>query len=340
MMLHVPRRVGILKPSALGDIAHALPVLNRVRIAWPEAHITWVVNRGFAGLLQNHPQLDAVLPFDRGTFRGSLFKSARYAWEFSNQLRRQHWDLVLDLQGLLRTGLMCGMSGSPLRIGFAAAREGSRHFLTHAIDIPNADRLHAVDRYLALLDAIGVPDTTVKFVLPVDPLEQAAAEQALAGYPRPWVALALGAKWLTKRWPVAQFIRTLQASRVGTVVLVGASEDAPLSEEFRTLYTSPTLDLTGKTSLPRLVAVLKIVDVMLANDTGPLHVAAALGTKCVAPYTCTTITKHGPYQQFSSSVETEVPCRGSYLKQCPNGLKCFEELSPSRIIPLLNASLG
>jgi heptosyltransferase I len=339
MLPHPPQRVAILKPSALGDIAHSLPFLDRARRSWPEAHITWVVNRGFAGLLENHPQLDAVLPFDRGTFRGSVWGSARYAWQFLNTLRRERFDLVVDLQGLLRTGLMCAGSGTPVRVGFAAAREGARHFLTHTVHIPDAESLHAVDRYLRLADFLGLPPSPVRFVLPVAAHEADDVARLLTPYPRPWVAVALGAKWRTKRWPVPHFAETLTAANAGTAVLVGGPEDASLAAEFQAIYPGPTLDMIGKTSLPKLVAVLKAVDVMFSNDTGPMHVAVALGTKCVGPYTCTKITKHGPYGQFERAAETRVPCAGSYVRDCPHGLRCFEELQPSRMIPLLQTAL-
>lgn len=338
-----PRRVAILKPSALGDIVHALPVLSALRAAWPAAHLAWVVNKSFEGLLAGHPELDATIPFDRAAFRGNPLRAARYAVAFTNRLRREHFDLVLDLQGLLRTGLMCAGSGCPVRVGFAAAREGSRHFYTHRVEVPDADRIHAVDRYRRVLDFLGIPPSPARFVVPVDPAEVAAVAELLEAFPRPWVAVAAGAKWLTKRWPVASFAALLNRAAAhfgGTAVLVGSPDDIALSLELAAQLRGPHLDLTGKTSLPRLVAVLKAADAMVANDTGPLHLAAALGTPCVAPYTCTLVARHGPYAQFDRAVATQVACAGSYLRVCPNGLKCFAELAPERLWEPLNAVLS
>ena len=338
-----PRRVAILKPSALGDIVHALPVLSALRGAWPHAHISWVVNKSFEPLLAGHPELNATIPFDRAAFRGNPLRAARYAVAFTNRLRREHFDLVIDLQGLLRTGLMCAGSGCPVRVGFAAAREGSRHFYTHRVEVPDADAIHAVDRYRRVLDFLGVAPSPARFVVPVDPAEVAAATQILEAFPRPWVAVAAGAKWLTKRWPVASFAALLNRASAqfgGTAVLVGSPDDIALSLELAARLRGPSLDLTGKTSLPRLVAVLKAADAMVANDTGPLHLAAALGTPCVAPYTCTLVARHGPYAQFPHAVATQVACAGSYLRVCPNGLKCFAELAPERLWEPLNAVLS
>ena len=338
-----PRRVAILKPSALGDIVHALPVLSALRAAWPDAHLAWVVNKSFEGLLTGHPELDATIPFDRAAFRGNPLRAASYAVAFTNRLRREHFDLVIDLQGLLRTGLMCAGSGCPVRVGFAAAREGSRHFYTHRVEVPDADRIHAVDRYRRVLDFLGIPPSPARFVVPVDPAEVAAVAELLEAFPRPWVAVAAGAKWLTKRWPVASFAALLNRAAAhfgGTAVLVGSPDDIALSLELAAQLRGPHLDLTGKTSLPRLVAVLKAADAMVANDTGPLHLAAALGTPCVAPYTCTLVARHGPYAQFDRAVATQVACAGSYLRVCPNGLKCFAELAPERLWEPLRAVLS
>jgi heptosyltransferase-1 len=338
-----PRRVAILKPSALGDIVHALPVLSSLRAAWPDAHISWVVNAGFAGLLTGHPDLSEVIPFDRGAFRGNPLRAAGYAATFLGQLRRRRFDLMVDLQGLLRTGLMCAGAGCPRRVGFAAAREGARHFYTERVVVPDADTIHAVDRYRRVLDHLGVPSSPVEFKLPVADSELAAAGGLLRDLPRPWVAVAAGAKWLTKRWPVESFAVLLNRAHAefgGTAVLLGAPEDNSLHAGLAAKLAGPTLDLTGRTSLPRLAAVLKLADAMLANDTGPLHLAAALGTPCVAPYTCTLVARHGPYGQQGNAVETRVSCGGSYLRQCPNGLVCFAELAPNRLWPPLAAALS
>lgn len=332
-----PRRICILKPSALGDIAHALPVATSLRERYPKAHIAWVANRGFAGLLTNQPHLDEVIPFDRGAFRGDPAAAMRYGLRFANLLRRKRFDLVLDLQGLARTGLMCAATGARERVGFADAREGSRHAYTRRVETPSG--MHAVDRYWLAAQAVGAGQGTPRFVLPVDPAEAATVRELFAPLPRPVVAVAAGAKWVTKRWPPAHFVALLNRLGRGSAVLVGASEDAALSAEVAAGLRMPAHDLTGKTPLPRLVAVLAAADVMLANDTGPLHVAAALGTPCVAPYLCTQTRRHGPYTSLGGGVETAVPCAGSYLKRCPHGFRCFADLTPDKLLPALLAAV-
>jgi ADP-heptose:LPS heptosyltransferase len=364
------RRIALVKPSALGDVVHALPVLTALRERFPAARITWVINSAYEPLVRYHPDLTDTLPFDRGVFRRGIWKAARHLASFAAELRRRQFDLVIDLQGLFRSGLMCLATGSPRRVGFADAREGSRYCYTHKVRAPGRDEVHAVDRNWAVAEWLGAGDGPKRFRVPVDAGEVQAARDELAGLPRPWVAVAAGAKWVTKRWPAGHFaelLRRTQARFGGTCLFVGTADDITLSlEVMRGLGTSgdptpnplprgwrglspapPSLggqgagglgscirDLTGRTTLPRLAALLSLCDVMVGNDTGPLHLAAALGRPCVAPYTCTRVALHGPYTSMAGGVETRVPCAGSYLKTCDKMI-CMPELTPDRLWPRL-----
>jgi heptosyltransferase I len=339
----MPDRIAIIKPSALGDVVHALPVLSALRARYPDSHITWVVNKAYEPLLVGHPHLDATLPFDRGMFKNGPLRATLYSHGFANRLRKQRFDLVVDLQGLLRTGLMCAATGAVRKVGFADAREGAVNFYTDLVDVPDAGSIHAVERYLRVAGYLGAESRPVRFVVPVRPEEQAAVEQDLAGLPRPWIAVAVGARWETKRWPPAAFaalLRRTQAAFGGTVLFVGTADDSTPAQTIAARLTGPSRDFTGKTCLARLVALLDDVDLMVANDTGPLHLAAALGRPCAAPYTCTKTARHGPYGDPRGGVETRVACGGSYFKLCPHGKICMTDLTPDRLWPAVVEGLA
>ncbi|MCS6865676.1 MAG: glycosyltransferase family 9 protein [Gemmataceae bacterium] len=333
-------RIAIIKPSALGDIIHALPVLTALRSRYPTARITWIVNRAYEPLLAGHPDLTDTLPFDRGaltSLRGALTTSVAFATE----LRRRRFDLVIDLQGLLRSGLMAWASGAPVRVGFRTAREGSRYFYTHKLDAPARTEAHAVERMWRVAEAFGVGHLPKVFRIPLPPDALASALQKLAGLPKPVIAVAVGAKWPTKRWPPAHFAAVLQHAHThfgAGCFFVGSCDDTPNTQAVLASLRGPALDFTGRTSLPQLAALLACADVMLANDTGPLHLAAALGKPCVAPYLCTRIAYHGPYTATARCIETTVPCAGSYLKTC-NTMICMPELTADRLWPLLAETL-
>ena len=335
-----PRRIALIKPSALGDIAHSLPVLTALRQRFGDAHIAWVVNRGYAPILEDHPDLNETVQFDRGAMRQGWLRGGWYFARFLKQLRSLQFDMVIDLQGLLRTGLMTRATGAAVRIGLASAREGSRLCYTHRVD-DRTGVTHAVDRYWRVIEALGDAPPRKTFHVPAQRDAQAWVRQQLQHLPRPWLTVGVGSRWLTKRWPPEHFaalVHRAQEHFGGTAIFVGTPEEADLARQAAARTTGPMSQLTGVTTLPQLVAVLAECDVMIANDTGPLHLAVALGRPVVAPYTCTLIERTGPYQQEDRAVATSIWCRGSYLKTCPR-MECMADLTPARLWPALERIL-
>lgn len=333
-------RIALLKPSALGDIMHSLPVLTALRHRYPTAHITWIVNRLYEPLLHGHPDLNDTLAFDRQALRGGMVAAVRCYTHFCRELRRRRFDLVIDLQGLLRSGLMALASGAPRRVGLACAREGARWFYTDLVPVPDFTEAHAVDRYWRVITALGGGGAK-EFRLAVASDAHQWALEVLSAYPRPWLAVGVGARWLTKRWPPGHFtalLRQAQQYGGGTAVFIGGGDEAELAQLAASGLPGPVLHLSGRTSLPQLAAVLRVADVVVANDTGPLHLAVALGRPVVAPYTCTQVCRTGPYGQADHAVETTVSCRGSLRKQCAR-LDCLAELTPARLWPILHGIL-
>jgi len=328
-----PRRVCLIKPSALGDVIHALPVLASLKQRWPEARLAWVVNRGLAGLIEGHPDLDEVLTFDRSRV-GIGPRGLRVFGGFLRELRRRRFDLAIDLQGLLRSGLMTWATGAPTRVGLASAREGATAAYTHRIA---TDRRHAVDRLLAVAGALGAETSEPRFELPPPASEvRDWAARTLAPLPRPWVLLNPGARWVTKRWPALSFaeVGRRAAERFGAgLAILGAAEDRPHAEAIRTALEPAgirPLDLTGRTTLPQLAALAGLADLVVSNDTGPLHLAVAAGAPVVAVFTCTDPSKTGPYGPNASVVRSGIWCAASCLKRCPR-MECMGELGPERV---------
>lgn len=328
------RRIALLKPSALGDIVHSLPVLHALRQRFPAAEITWVVARSFAPLLDGHPDLSETLVFDRRGGWRSLVVLAR-------ELYRRRFDLVVDLQGLLRTGLMAAVTRASRRIGLSTAREGAGWFYTDTVRVPDPQSIHAVDRYWLVAETLGVGHLPKVFHVPLDPAALQWADELLKQRSRPWLVVAPGSRWLTKRWPPEHFAELLTRVRTrvgGSALLVGAADEAALTRQVAVALPEDSLDLAGQTSLPQLAALLSRADVVLSNDSGPLHLAAALGRPVVAPYTCTSIRRHGPYGQ-SGAVATSVGCAASYRRRCGR-LDCMTELTPDRLWPVLDEVLA
>lgn len=326
-------RIAVIKPSALGDIIHSLPVLTALRRRYPHSHITWVVNRNYAPLLRGHRDLDEVLPFDRRASHRGWGRAVRSWLEFLGELRRRRFDLAIDLQGLFRTAVMMTATAAKRRVGLSTAREGATWTYTDVVPVADFNALHAVERCWRIAEEFGVGDLPKEFHIPIPDEARNWAEEATWGYPRPWLMLGPGARWMTKRWPSEHF--AVLAGRAweafgGTVFFVGGKEETPAATVVRRQLSGPSRDFTGRTTLPLLAALLERADAMLANDTGPLHLAAALGRPVVAPYTCTSVRLNGPYPTQSGGIETTVRCRGSYVKRCSR-LDCMAELTPDRL---------
>ena len=333
-------RIAIIKPSALGDVVHALPVLGALRRRFPSAHIAWIVNRAYQSLIEDHACLNETIPFDRSAMKAGWRTAAQSSLSFARRLRRMRFDLVIDLQGLARSAVMTLATGAARRVGLSTAREGARLAYTDVVTIQNPSNRHAIDHYWDVVEAFGAGSLAKEFNIPVRSDAKAWAQSQLADCPRPWMAFGVGARWLTKRWPPASFAELAnraQATFGGTVFFVGSPDEKPLAQEVASQLGGPRRDFVGTTTIQQLAALLEAADVMVANDTGPLHLAVALGRPTVAPYTCTQVRRHGPYGQ-SGGIETTVFCKGSYIRVCDR-LDCMSELRADRLWPALSGIL-
>ena len=334
-------RIALIKPSALGDIVHSLPVLTALRQRFPQAHITWIVNRVYQPLLEGHPHLDATLAFERKALHKGWWQGFKSVASFAHQLRKDDFDLVIDLQGLMRTGLMCVVTGARRRVGLSSAREGAPWAYSDVLEVADFEAVHAVDRYWLVAEALGVGDHPKEFRVPIQPYARDWAKRALQECPKPWLLVGVGSRWVTKRWLPRHFATLLNLAQEafgGTAIFVGASDEVDVAQETADLLKLTYRNFTGETTLPQLAALLEQADVMIANDTGPLHLAAALGRPVVAPYTCTKVRLNGPYGASAGAVESRIWCQGSYLKHCPR-LECMAELTPDRLWPVLQGVL-
>ncbi|MFN9201280.1 MAG: glycosyltransferase family 9 protein [Planctomycetaceae bacterium] len=343
------RRIVVIKPSALGDVVQSLPLARVLQTAWPGATVHWVINREFESLLSAQPRLAGTIPFQR---RGGFTRYLRLL----SDLRSHRFDLVLDLQGLLRTGVMTRVTGARLRLGLQTAREGSHLACTGLV--PGTERaVPAHARYWRVAEWLGLGDVPRDLELALSSQEHDWAQQQLQGLPRPVVAVHAGAAWVTKRWPPAQFAQALRGI-AGTAILVGSGGELPLAQGVADGLAGTgtrVLNLAGQTSLKQLAALLGGVDAVLSNDSGPMHLAAGLGTPVVGLFTCTSPVQSGPVplgpvplgpvpaQTPSATggdlahalVATTVECAASYRKECPfTGERrhaCFAALEVARV---------
>ena len=313
-------RIALVKLSSLGDVVHALPVAATVKRRLPDAHVTWVVERREALLLAGNPDVDVVVPIDTRSWRRrwrprGMAATVSAVSVLRRRLRDGKFDVALDLQGLAKSGLVTVATGAPLRIGFDRrwGREGRLNALfTNRRVTPPADARHVVEQYLALLGPLGLGEPVREFSLPVQAWAEGRIEQVLmaAGLkPRDrLVVINPGAGRPDKRWSPERFrelaTRLVDDLAANVVVVWGPSEQSAayaIAAAQRGVLLAPPTDLT------ELIAVLRRASVMVAADTGPLHLAAAVGTPCVGLFGPTSAVRNGPFG------------RGHRVLQAPDG---------------------
>ncbi len=311
--LPTPHRILLIKPSSLGDVTHALPVLHLLRRRYPGAKISWLVAPYCSGLLEGHPDLDEVIIFDRRRF-GTAWKNPSAGLDlirFKRDLRRRQFDWVIDLQGLFRSGWLAWQTRAPVRIGFANAREWAPLFYTHRIPIATMEQ-HAVDRYLKIAIAAGCDDGPVEFPFAFTETDRAAVADMTGD--QPFAVLLPGANWATKRWPVENFealVNPIHQQFALKSIVAGGPDTIDLANSIPS-----ALNLAGKTNLPQLVALLERSSLVIANDSGPMHIAAALNKPLVTIFGPTNPIRTGPYNRPDSVVRVDIPCSPCYSRKC------------------------
>ena len=272
-----PSRLLVVKLSSLGDVVHTLPLIEALRHGGgPELHLAWAVRKAFAPLVQGNPHLSAVHVLEE--------KSVGATLAFGKTLKAERFDTALDPQGLFVSGLLALLSGAPRRIGLDKNREGNKLFLTDA-RIASTHRAHQVEKLAAFCDVLGFPRLAPR------------VQTYLAGdAPREktWVGCIIGASTPDKTWPLERWeslIGTLEKRGLTPVLLGGPGAEAEAAAQ---VASAGCLNLAGKTKLPELAQTVARCAVVIGADTGPLHLAVAVGTPVIGLYGVTDPARTGP----------------------------------------------
>jgi heptosyltransferase-1 len=326
-LTHRPR-ILLVKLSSFGDVLHTLPTLEALRSAYPDAYITWLVEAAYAPLLAGHPALDEVWEAPR-LHPGELLAGGNPARlrGLLHRLWAQPFDLVLDVQGLLKSAIWVALARSPRKVGYDRTREGS--YLAFSERVPPFDpEAHAVLRYLNLAHYLGAAPALPRFRLSLDAGVDTA--QLIPGETgRPLAVLHPGARWVSKLWPASSWARLAEwlADEGFQVAMTGSRADEHLVAEVTGKTQAPVLNLAGRTSLAELAAILRRARLAVTTDTGAMHLAAGLGTPVVAVFGPTAPWRTGPFGVGHRVVRLGLPCSPCFKRQCPEP-RCLTGLTP------------
>jgi len=358
-------RILLIKPSALGDVVHTIPVLVKLRARYPRARIDWLITPENAEVVRHHPALSNVVLFARREFSkpGQRWRATLGFFDLLKQIRRAKYDLVVDMHGQVRSALFALVSGARVRIGFdrpiefsrtisaehdlknvpnrgwRGAREGSWIAYTHRIPIPTLD-VHAIDRYLWVGELLGFNDDPpdLKIHLPSEAIfkVQQLLEQHGVPADMPLIVLVPGTIWETKHWTIEGFAgvaREFLRERFA-VVLAGTKRDQQRCRQIAAAAPG-TCNLSGKTTPAELAALIRRAEVAVTNDSGSMHVAASLDKPMVSVFGPTNPVHIGPYERPESVVRVDLPCSPcNYrrLSQCPYDHACMKQVTSAMVV--------
>jgi 3-deoxy-D-manno-octulosonic-acid transferase/heptosyltransferase-1 len=319
----------IVKLSALGDVVQTIPAFEALRNYYPTAHISWLVEEGAAELLEKYPRLDEVLVCDRKSWLQSLRTPSLWpavfldVLRFCRGVRSRHYDVIVDFQGLLKSAIWVGLARGDRKIGFDQSREGSWRFVNEKLPPYDPER-HAVDRYLDVARYVGAEVENVRVQDLWTRVERKRFDKRLTeitgNSEGPLVACHPISRWETKLWPETNFAN-LAASMVtrleATVVFTGSSRDrSAISRILREAGTHRLHNWAGTTGLRELAYLYKRSSIVVSTDSGPMHLAAAVGTSVVALFGPTAPWRTGPYGKGHTIVRSGSDCSPCFQRDC------------------------
>ena len=336
-----PDRVLIIKPSALGDVVTGLPVLRGLRRTFPDAHIAWLISDRCAPLLRDDSQLDEAVLFQRKEL-GRAWRSpsaARAAGRFLCGLRRGRFDWVIDLQGLLRSGIFAAATGARVRAGFADAREGAHAFYNERIR-PNA--LHTVDRNIALARRIGIDARSEDMRLDISIAGRKFADTfcRIRNFrPGGFLICAPTTTWATKEYPIRHWRKVVEVlSHRLPVVLIAAPPQRTVCRQIAQGLRAGVIDLAGETTVDEMVALIAASAGVVCCDSAVKFIAPAVGVGCVVLIGPTRVAHTGPYLR-GHAIVAPVPCQGCLQTRCGH-ITCMQAIEPPAVIAATEAMLN
>ncbi|MEO1992177.1 MAG: glycosyltransferase family 9 protein [Pirellulales bacterium] len=300
--MYPPRSIVIVKLSAIGDVLHAVPAVVALKCAFPSTKIGWVVEGRAADVLAGHPAIDHLFRLPRG-----WLKSPKAILDYRQQVRSFRPDVTLDMQGLFKSMIGTILSGAWTRIGYSKPESREQSWLAYTRSVrPLA--CHVVERHCELLSPLGVRPDSIGFQMPDWPASRSRVRAWLNEMPFESAPIVMnpGAGWTSKRWPLDRFAAVARSIKnlhgVQSLVVWGGSEERTAAERI-VASSEGSVIMAPPTSLQDLGEIFRLSRLCISSDTGPLHLAAAIGTPCVGLFGPVPASRNGPYGLQHISLE-------------------------------------
>jgi 3-deoxy-D-manno-octulosonic-acid transferase/heptosyltransferase-1 len=330
-------KILIIKLSSIGDVVHTLPALASLKRAYPDAKIDWLVEEAAAPLLDGHEMIDELIVVRNRGWTIELRKNLKVV----KYLKEKRYDIAIDFQGLFKSGIWMYLIAAKKRIGFSNARELSYIFLNSKCPPYDIER-HAVDRYMDLAEFAGGAGGAAMEVEDDFPLHYTKEDEEKVtlllresgiAEGEAFFAVAAEARWRTKLWDEACFAEVLATIKKDygiRCVVTGAPSDVKNVEELIKRADSGAVTVAGKTSLRELAVLMKMASFALTVDSGPMHIAAAVGTPVVALFGATAPWRTGPYGKKHIVIRKELECAPCFKRECADA-RCMTMITPKEV---------
>ena len=331
----------IIKLSAIGDVVQTLPALEAIKKTFPNSSLTWLVEESAAGILEGHPLIDVLLVSRRKDWLRKLknpftaLQGLISVYKFLIDLRRPLYDIAIDFQGLLKSGVLIGFVRARRKIGFDRTRELSYLFLNERLPAYDVEK-HALERYLEVARYLGAKETPSICTLPIE-RELAQIKKKLDSmslHEKPLIVINPVARWKTKLWPAVNFAKLanrLVREKHASVIFTGSEEDRAVIDRILAIMDEHALNWAGETTLKELAALAHQADAFISTDTGPMHLAAAAGAHVLALFGPTSPWRTGPYGTGHVVFRTGIDCSPCFSRTCKE-VRCMDEITVDAVL--------
>ncbi|MBU1055497.1 MAG: glycosyltransferase family 9 protein [Proteobacteria bacterium] len=336
------KNILIIKLSSIGDVVHALPFLEAIRQCFPASKIDWLIEEEASQVISGHPSINQIIVSGRKRWQKEIFEPSKFIKtssdiiKFYKDVRLSSYDVVIDLQGLFRSGVLAAISKGKRKIGMSGSREGASFFLKE-LPVPVSYEQHAIDRYLKVASYLGCNTDTVKGEIPVFEQDKNLIDNLLGSQIENKNIIAVNpiAKWKTKLWEEDKFSKLasmLQKDLSCSIIFTGSKQDVPVIDGIMNKMDSKdrTINFAGRTSLKELAYLYSKCSVLVCTDTGPMHIASAMGCKVVSLFGPTSPLRTGPYGKGHKVIRSDKDCSPCLKKECDN-TACMKNITVTEV---------
>jgi heptosyltransferase I len=331
-----PKNILLVLHGSIGDVARALPLANLIDQGFPNARLTWAVEPPSLPLVEHHPAVDEVILFDRARWWKQLVP-------FLRTIRAGHFDLVLDLQRHLKSGIISRWSGARHRLGFHRRDTKEFNWVFNNRHIPALGHgVSKLNHYLKFAEYLGIVPEPVVWKLFLTEAEQVCVDRHLERVSRRFATLFVGSRWESKNWfpsQIASCAELIQARHGLSVILLGSKQDVAVASEVENSCRRSIVNLVGRTSLREAIGIIAKAEVAVGPDTGLMHIAAAVATPVVSLWGATNPSRTGPYGFDDFVIRGKADCAPCYLRRCPIGRVCMQSIEIEEIMAKIERAL-